>query len=150
LPDEKKEIMVDGPEGPGTVPVVEMSEEEYKEWRSKGWLSEDGICCFPEHVMGYDPGWIGRVYGPTYDDAKEAFTNGWAKFVDADAAKLTLSEWQARYPGTSRPDPIKQLFLMHKLPPRNEFVHVFVIGKTGRINPSKKVFKQLSKRPEFQ
>lgn len=134
------------------MPVV-LTEGEKEQWDDQGWLDKDGICHFPVDVMGFDPGYRGRIYGSSYEAAVESFKNGWAKFIDSDGAALTLDEWFARYPESVRPDPIKQLFLMHKLPPNNEWVTIKVLGKAGEIKPDvskMSKFKQLSRLSQFK
>ncbi len=138
-------------------PTVDLTEDEARDWQNKGYLAENGICNFPSEEMGFDPGWRGRIYGQTYEDAKEAFENGWAKLIDTDSAALTLAMWYERYPGKTRPDPIKQLFLQGRLPPQNQFTIVRVAGAAiippgaaiQQAKPVKK-YKQLSRLPQFR
>jgi hypothetical protein len=102
------------------------------ELQEKGWLDENGICCFPEDVKAAVLGFksptlpIAFFSNATKEQLDRAVSKGWIKFFDGNRAEYTFDEYVARYP--SYPDPIFQLELRGTWPPKKE--DVFVIGST--------------------
>jgi hypothetical protein len=93
-----------------------------------GWLDEDGCCCFPDDVLGVVLGYkapalpIQYIVKQTPGQLQRLVDLGLIKFADANADYYTFDAYVKAYPDL--PDPIFQLELRCKWPPKIEGVHV--------------------------
>ncbi len=97
------------------------SNKTLETWKSKGWLSENGICFFPRDVQAHPSGVITPFpikfwENPNEDQYIEAIEKGWIKFIDGDGKKHTLEEYKQKYP--EYPNPYYILRLEKRFPPK--------------------------------
>lgn len=90
------------------------------QWKTKGWLSENGICMFPRDVQAYPSGVITsfpikwwKTASPKEINA--ALKSGAVKFVDGNGKRYTLDEYNQEYPDF--PDPELVLRIEGRFPP---------------------------------
>lgn len=93
-----------------------------------GWLDEDGICRFPDDVLGIVLGYralsfpITALAEMTSAQLMEAVHKGWILFSDSNADYYTFADYVLTYPAL--PDPIFQLTVRGKWPPTTAGVKV--------------------------
>ena len=99
-----------------------------EELQEKGWLDENGICCFPDDVnaavLGYKAPTLPIAFfaKATKEQLDIAVGKGWIKFADGAGEYHTFAQYVAKYP--EYPDPIFQLELRGTWPPKIENVKV--------------------------
>ena len=93
-----------------------------------GWLDQDGICHFPDEVLGVTLGFKTRGLPGTFfavsspQQIQEAIDKGWIRFIDGDGNTMTFAEYCAAY--SDFPDPVFQLQLRGTWPPKPRSIHV--------------------------
>jgi hypothetical protein len=103
-------------------PVVLLSDKEENDWQKNGWLSDSGVCDFPEEVKAFpmEAHWVGMPpeawEQATETEIRNAIDNGEILFRDGNGDLYRKDKYMMKYPAPF-PDPEKVLRLRHKLPP---------------------------------